>query len=119
MMKKGSKARWGNKMGYLFYPFTVALRDDPIDCLREAKATMDRKKASLEASFSYFSPKCFIKFGGVKGLLIHVLSYANKITFILSVDEGIIPDPNQLCDDLEESFSLIKSAAIAKGMSTN
>ncbi|KAJ0024006.1 hypothetical protein Pint_07656 [Pistacia integerrima] len=136
MMKKGSKARWGNKMGYLFYPFTIALRDDPIDCLREAKATMDRKKASLEASFSYFSPKCFIKFGGVKGqkkksvfwaiqwpILLQVAMghppYANKITFILSVDEGIIPDPNQLCDDLEESFSLIKSAAIAKGMPTN
>ncbi|KAJ0087319.1 hypothetical protein Patl1_07745 [Pistacia atlantica] len=158
MMKKGSKARWGNKMGYLFYPFTIGLRDDPIDYLREAKATMDRKKASLEASFSYFLAKCFIKFGGVKmvsfptqttlwfsnvvgpeeeigflgypvayiapscngqptGLLIHVLGYANKVTFIMSVDEGIIP--NQWCDDLEESFNLIKSAAIAKGMSTN
>ncbi|KAJ0086270.1 hypothetical protein Patl1_07750 [Pistacia atlantica] len=67
-MKKGSKARWGNMMGYLFYPFTIALRDDPLDYLREAKATMDRKKASLEASFSYFLAKCFIKFGGVKAL---------------------------------------------------
>lgn len=68
MMKKGSKARWGNEFGYLFYPFTIAIRDDPLDYLREAKATMDRKKASLEASFSYFLAKCFLKLGSVKVL---------------------------------------------------
>ncbi|KAJ0025635.1 hypothetical protein Pint_07645 [Pistacia integerrima] len=53
MMKKGTKAKWGNQIGYLTYPFTIALRDNPLDYLREAKAAMDRKKASLEASFIF------------------------------------------------------------------
>ena len=63
MLKKGSKAKWGNQIGYLIFPFTIALRDDPLDYLREAKVAMDRKKASLEASFSYFLSKSFLKFG--------------------------------------------------------
>ncbi|KAK0579642.1 hypothetical protein LWI29_029136 [Acer saccharum] len=66
MMKKNSFARWGNHIGYLLFPFTIALRDDPLDYLREAKATMDRKKASLEASYSYFMAKYFLKFCGLK-----------------------------------------------------
>ena len=48
--------------------------------------------------------------------MIHVVSYANKMSIILSVDEGTIPDPHQLCDDLEESLRLIKDAVIYKGL---
>ncbi|TXG53476.1 hypothetical protein EZV62_022645 [Acer yangbiense] len=155
MMKKKSLARWGNHIGYLLFPFNIALRDDPLDYLRDAKATMDRKKASLEASYSYFMAKYFLKFCGLKmatfpsqttlwfsnvpgpqeevsyyghpvayvapscygqlnGLMIHVVSYANKMSIILSVDESIIPDLHQLCDDLEESLNLIKNAATVK-----
>ncbi|KAI9197529.1 hypothetical protein LWI28_000026 [Acer negundo] len=155
MMKKNSLARWGNHIGYLLFPFTIALRDDPLDYLREAKATMDRKKASLEASYSYFMAKYFLKFCGLKiatfpsqttlwfsnvpgpqeevsycghpvayvapscygqpnGLMIHVVSYVNKMSIILSADESIIPDPHQLCDDLEESLNLIKTAVTVK-----
>lgn len=46
--------------------------------------------------------------------MIHVVSYANKMTFVLSVDDGLIPDPHQLCDDLEESLHLIKTASLLK-----
>ncbi|KAJ0024713.1 hypothetical protein Pint_07631 [Pistacia integerrima] len=157
MMKKGTKAKWGNEIGYLIYPFTIGLRDNPLDYLREAKATMDRKKKSLEALFSYFFAKYFLKFCGMKlasfpsqttlwfsnmpgpqeeisfyghpvaylapscygqpnGLMIHVVGYANKMTFVLSVDDGIIPDPHQLCDDLEESLRIIKSAVTTEGL---
>lgn len=63
MLKKGSKAKWGNQIGCLIFPFTIALRDDPLDYLREAKVAIDRKKASLEANFSYFLSKYFLKFG--------------------------------------------------------
>ena len=69
MMKKNSFARWGNHIGYVLFPFTIALRDDPLDYLREAKAKMDRKKASLEAPYSYFMAKYFLKFCGLKVLL--------------------------------------------------
>jgi len=48
--------------------------------------------------------------------MIHVVSYANKMNIILSVDEEIVPDPHQLCDDLEESLKLIKDAVIYKGL---
>ena len=44
--------------------------------------------------------------------MIHVISYTDKITFVLSVDEDTIPDPHRLCDDLEESLKLIKAAAV-------
>ncbi|KAK1555371.1 hypothetical protein Q3G72_025494 [Acer saccharum] len=155
MMKKKSLARWSNHIGYLLFPFNIALRDDPLDYLQEAKATMDRKKASLEASYSYFMAKYFLKFCGLKkatfpsqttlwfsnvpdpqeevsyyghpvayvapscygqlnGLMIHVVSYANKMSIILSVDESIILDLHQLCNDLEESLNLIKNAATIK-----
>ncbi|KAF5442282.1 hypothetical protein F2P56_034956 [Juglans regia] len=52
MMAKGSKIRWGNVIGYLFLPFTIALQDDPLDYVRKAKAIIDRKKLSLEPIFT-------------------------------------------------------------------
>ena len=38
------------------------------------------------------------------------------INIILSVEEGIVLDPHQLCDDLEESLKLIKDVVIYKGL---
>ena len=52
----------------------------------------------------------------VSGLIVHFLSYTNKMTFILSVDEAIIPDPHQLCDDIEETLKLMKDVVIARGI---
>ncbi|KAG2700728.1 hypothetical protein I3843_06G010300 [Carya illinoinensis] len=52
MMAKGSKIRWGNLIGYMFLPFTIALQDDPLDYVRKAKAAIDRKKLSLEPIFT-------------------------------------------------------------------
>lgn len=48
----------------------------------------------------------------LQALMIHVISYTDKITFVLSTDEDTIPDPYSLCDDLEESLKLIKAAAV-------
>lgn len=154
IVKNGYKTKSGNKIGFVIFPFNIALRDDPLDYLREAKARMDRKKASLEAEFSYLLSQYTVKFGikgancpskttllfsNVKGpeeelsfyghpiayvapscygqtneLTIHLVSYANKMTFILSVDGYSIPDPHRLCDDLEESLHLMKTAVIAR-----
>ena len=44
MMEKGTKAKWGNCIGSVLLPFAIALRDDPLDYVRQAKATIDRKK---------------------------------------------------------------------------
>ncbi|KAB5512488.1 hypothetical protein DKX38_029516 [Salix brachista] len=114
-MKSSSNVKLGNLIGYVLFPFTIALREDALDYVRSAKATGKRKKATLEAIYTYFMAKTFNKFFGAKALMIHVVSYANKINIILSVDEGIVPDPHQLCDDLEESLRLIKDAVIYKG----
>ena len=49
----------------------------------------------------------------LQALMIHVTSYVDKMVFVISADEETIPDPQQLCDDLEESLHLIKSSALA------
>ncbi|KAF9661509.1 hypothetical protein SADUNF_Sadunf19G0076300 [Salix dunnii] len=157
MMKSSSNVKLGNLIGYVLFPFTIGLREDALDYIRSAKATGKRKKATLEAIYTYLMAKTFNKFFGTKwggfptqttlwfsnvpgpqeeitcfghevayiaptcygqpnALMIHVVSYANKINIIVSVDEEIVPDPHQLCDDLEESLKLIKDVVIYKGL---
>ena len=50
---------------------------------------------------------------------MHFQSYSNAMTFALSVDEEVIPDSHELCDDLEESLKLIKDAVIEGGVIKN
>ncbi|XP_010520975.1 PREDICTED: O-acyltransferase WSD1-like isoform X2 [Tarenaya hassleriana] len=66
MMGKGSKFRWGNRIGYVILPFSITLRTNPLDHLSKAKATIDRKKLSLEAALTYFSAKLVLNTLGVK-----------------------------------------------------
>jgi hypothetical protein len=58
--------RLGNLIGYVLFPFTIALREDALDYVRGAKATGKRKKASLEAIYTYFMAKTFLKLFGTK-----------------------------------------------------
>ncbi|MBA0632838.1 hypothetical protein Godav_001513 [Gossypium davidsonii] len=62
MVKKNNKAEWGNKIGYVLYPFKIELKDNPLDYIRDAKAKIDRKKATLEAKFRLFLAKVFVRF---------------------------------------------------------
>uniref|UniRef100_A0A7N0U0U7 Diacylglycerol O-acyltransferase n=1 Tax=Kalanchoe fedtschenkoi TaxID=63787 RepID=A0A7N0U0U7_KALFE len=159
MMEKNSDAKYGNGIGFVLLPINIALRDDPLEYVREAKATVDRKKNSLEAiwnstivdaipklfgterasklshtavrhttgSFSnlvgpleevsfYGHPIAFLApgcYGLPQGLMINFQSYVNKMTMVLSVDETTVPDPDKLCDDIEESLELVKKAVMA------
>ncbi|RID69925.1 hypothetical protein BRARA_C01990 [Brassica rapa] len=54
--------------------------------------------------------------GGPQALIIHFVSYVDKIIINLAVDTTVIPDPHQLCDDLVESLGIIKLAALEKGV---
>lgn len=45
--------------------------------------------------------------------MVHFQSYVDKMAVIISVDDNVIPDPNQLLDDFEKSLHLIKDAAAA------
>ncbi|RVX09841.1 O-acyltransferase WSD1 [Vitis vinifera] len=174
MMEKGTKAKWGNCIGSVLFPFTIVLQDDLLDYVCQAKATTDRKKQSQEVAYTFLIVKLVLKLFGIKaaafllhrvpnhttlcfsnivgpieeigfygqafiapsccgqatpcnlnkhnncvlvsGLIVHFLSYTNKMTFILSVDEAIIPDPHQLCDDIEETLKLMKDVVIARGI---
>ncbi|MCD7459644.1 hypothetical protein HAX54_041489 [Datura stramonium] len=57
----------------------------------------------------FIAPACS---GYPTGIMVHVCSYAKKLTFVIAVDEGIIPDLNQLGDDFTDSYMLIKEAAV-------
>ncbi|GMJ11714.1 NTHASE/DIACYLGLYCEROL ACYLTRANSFERASE 11, FOLDED PETAL 1 [Hibiscus trionum] len=150
MVKKNSKAEWGNKIGYVVFPLKIALKDNPLDYIKGAKARMDRKKATLEAKFRLFMvfvkfyptklasfPLTTLWFSNVAGpqdqisicgnqvafiatfvygqpvaLTIHINSYLKNITVVLLVVDNIIPDPYELCDDIEEALKLIKITTI-------
>ncbi|KAL0770219.1 hypothetical protein Bca101_035369 [Brassica carinata] len=49
-------------------------------------------------------------------LIIHYVSYVDKLIINLAVDTAVIPDPHLLCDDLVESLNIIKLAALEKGL---
>lgn len=66
MMEKDTEAKWGNSLGYVLLPFTIGLRDDPLDYIREAKATVDRKKHSLEVNYTFFMAEVVMKLFGIK-----------------------------------------------------
>uniref|UniRef100_A0A7N0SZY3 O-acyltransferase WSD1 C-terminal domain-containing protein n=2 Tax=Kalanchoe fedtschenkoi TaxID=63787 RepID=A0A7N0SZY3_KALFE len=60
---------------------------------------------------AYLGCSCF---GQTVALMIHVMSYAENLNFILSTDDDVISNPHELCNDLEQSLEIIKVAAIAK-----
>ncbi|KAL6614429.1 hypothetical protein ACP70R_036699 [Stipagrostis hirtigluma subsp. patula] len=68
MMESGkSKAvKWGNKLGYIILPFHIAMHDDPLEYIRTAKKTVDRKKSSLEAIFTHAIGEMVLNLFGVK-----------------------------------------------------
>nr|AAZ08051.1 wax synthase [Petunia x hybrida] len=167
MMEKGPKEKrgWGNWFGYVLLPFKIALRDDPLDYVKEAKATVDRKKRSFEALYTLIMAEVLIKIFGIKvatavtvrvfsnatvcfsnvvgpqeeigfcghpisylapsiygqpsALMINFQSYIDKMIIVVAVDEGAIPDPQQLLDDFENSLHLIKEAVLERGLVKN
>lgn len=66
MMAEKSKAKWGNRMGNVILPFSMSLHEDPLEYVRQAKATIDRKKHSLEAVCTYVCAKLLLNLFGVK-----------------------------------------------------
>ncbi|MCE3051404.1 hypothetical protein HAX54_049738, partial [Datura stramonium] len=110
MMERKSKAKWGNKIGYVLTRFPISLPDNPLDYIRQAKTIIDRKKLSLESRFSFAAAKLTQDIFGSQAVTMHFQSYCNKMTISLSVDPQVIPDPHQLCDDLHHSLHLFKEA---------
>lgn len=70
MLAKKSKGRWGNWIGYINLPFKISLEDDPLEYARKAKATIDRKKHSLEAIITFVCAKIVLNIFGVSVCII-------------------------------------------------
>ncbi|XP_015878467.3 wax ester synthase/diacylglycerol acyltransferase 6-like isoform X2 [Ziziphus jujuba] len=83
MMAKDSKTRWGNWIGYILVPFTIALQDDPLNYILQAKAMIDRKKLSLEAICTFATAKLIITTFGAKvaGFIAHRLLSNTTMAF--------------------------------------
>ncbi|KAJ9551002.1 hypothetical protein OSB04_015047 [Centaurea solstitialis] len=56
---------------------------------------------------NYIASSCY---GQPMALMISVVSYVDKMTFVVSADEEIIPDPQSLCHELQASLQLMKSS---------
>lgn len=72
--------RWGNQIGYVLLPFAIGLKTDPLDYVKEAKAVIDRKKASLEPLYTYFVVYLVLKLFGIK---VHASPHNEKIKQLL------------------------------------
>ncbi|KAJ9539241.1 hypothetical protein OSB04_031974 [Centaurea solstitialis] len=66
MMEKDTEAKWGNSVSYVLLPFNIGIKDDPLDYVREAKATINRKKHSLEAFVIFYILKLVLNLFGIK-----------------------------------------------------
>ncbi|KAF3631075.1 putative clustered mitochondria protein -like protein isoform X1 [Capsicum annuum] len=159
MIEKNATVIQGNCFSFAIMPLNISQLEDPLDYVRKAKMSMDRKKHSLETRCIFYILQLIFKFFGIRGvttlgrvlshttlmfsnvagpleevslaghplaflaptcyghptgLMVHACSYAKQLTFVVAVDEGLIPDPNQLGDDFVDSFMLINEAAITK-----
>ncbi|TVU10744.1 hypothetical protein EJB05_44290, partial [Eragrostis curvula] len=59
-------ARWGNRIGYMILPFYIASHEDPLEYVRQAKKSADRKKYSLETIFTKTISEMATNFFGLK-----------------------------------------------------
>ena len=66
MMDGGSQHGWGNHLGYLIINIPLKHHQDSLDYVRAAKKITDRKKASLEGVFTYWSGAMLMGLTGPK-----------------------------------------------------
>ncbi|CAL9050441.1 unnamed protein product [Musa banksii] len=62
---RDGETKWGNFIGYTILPFSIMRCKNPLDYIRRAKATADRKN-SLEAIFTYKGAELIVKCFGIK-----------------------------------------------------
>ncbi|KAG0583745.1 hypothetical protein KC19_3G159800 [Ceratodon purpureus] len=66
MLKGGSQMRWGNNVGYVLFPIPLNHHHEPLGYVRAAKKISDKKKASLEAYFTYWAASLLMYITGAK-----------------------------------------------------
>ncbi|KAL7147998.1 hypothetical protein ABFS83_06G149200 [Erythranthe nasuta] len=78
--KKELMGMWGNLVGIVLVPLTIALEDEPLAYIRRAKSTMDRKKLSLAPHCIYVLLKLLINFFGTKAAVLAAKNVSYKTT---------------------------------------
>ncbi|KAL9283310.1 putative transferase [Arabidopsis thaliana] len=53
-------------------------------------------------------------YGHSQALMIHFISYANKMIITIAVDPAVIPDPHNICDEMEKSLKAMKDTLSGK-----
>ncbi|EMS55125.1 O-acyltransferase WSD1 [Triticum urartu] len=81
---KSNDATWGNKLGYIILPFRIAMHDDQIAYIREAKKMAERKKRSLEVIMTQKMTEIFLKCFGVKATSFIVRRMLGNTTLLFS-----------------------------------
>uniref|UniRef100_A0ACD5ZG44 Uncharacterized protein n=1 Tax=Avena sativa TaxID=4498 RepID=A0ACD5ZG44_AVESA len=73
----------GNQLGYIMLPFHIAMHEDPLEYVREAKKVMDRKKRSLEVVFTRMLGEVILKSLGIKAasVIFHRMLAHTTIAF--------------------------------------
>ncbi|WCJ28902.1 O-acyltransferase (WSD1-like) family protein [Euphorbia peplus] len=92
LMEKKEKWGWGNRIAYVVVPFNVGLQKDPLDYIWKAKATIDRKKLSLEPFFTFALAKLAILTFGVKVASIIAHRFLSNTTLAFSNVVGPIEE---------------------------
>ena len=90
MMEKDTKAKWGNWVGYILLPFDIGFENDPLDYIRKSKATIDRKKHSLEVVCTSAIADIILKVFGIKVrvcVCIYNQIFCKKFYFIFELLE--------------------------------
>ncbi|KAL9250231.1 Wax ester synthase/diacylglycerol acyltransferase 11-like protein [Drosera capensis] len=55
--------------------------------------------------------------GHPPGLMIHYMSYMNKMSVAVCANQDLIPDPHKILDEVEESLKLMKNAVLQRKQS--
>ncbi|EYU25224.1 hypothetical protein MIMGU_mgv11b019954mg [Erythranthe guttata] len=128
-----------------------AMNADPLDHIGRSKATMDRKKLSLQPNCVFMILKLIIKLFGTKvaakitsrifysttvavsnvmGPQKDIVLYGHPLSYIAPTVSGfpqlcqkanyyeeLVPNPHQLCDELQNSLLNLKETVKKKGLS--
>ncbi|WVZ68682.1 hypothetical protein U9M48_017593 [Paspalum notatum var. saurae] len=78
-----SDVKWGNELGFIILPFHIGQHDDPLQYVRKAKKTVDRKKSSLEVVFTHLAAEVILKIFGLKaaGAIFHRMISQTTVSF--------------------------------------
>ncbi|CAN6933733.1 unnamed protein product [Brassica oleracea] len=115
MMTKGSKCRWGNFIGTIIFPLWIKSENDPLEYVRRAKATMDRKKISLEAFLFYGIIKFTLNFLGGKS----VEAFGKRIFGNTSLAFSNVKGPDEEISLFGHPISYVAGSALVGSQALN